>query len=320
MVKTVNPYIYVSTVVRGAEDRDMTGFFYKVDWRERKVIAQTPVPRTCGPVFGSRGGSRGGRGLSFCDDLLYAATFDKLLVYDPEFRLQKSLMNPLAFGHHEIQVDGGGIWCCSTLIDAILRLDRNGCCVDCVFLSEERSLMDAGARYVPRDRNRNYLAEATSDTDSALFEEQFHLNTVTLQPGGELHAFACATGDLLQIRPEVRVLATLPQLISGHNVQFVGDRLFANNTRARCFEIYERDDLSNPSKRLRIDDGAGASNQFATSGWIRGMCWLDENVLIVGSSPAQLIAIDVRCGRVLDRLVLVDDVSHAVHGLCSAPN
>jgi hypothetical protein len=315
----VHPYIYVSTVVRGAEDRGMTGFFYKVDWRERKIIAQTPVPPTYGPVIGSRGGSRGGRGLAFCEQRLYAATFDKILVYDAEFQLQKSVLNPLALGHHEIQVDRDGIWCCSTLIDAILRLDQNGRYVDGIFLGEERALMDAGGRYVPRDRNRNYLAEAESDSDSAVFEEQFHLNTVTLQPGGALHAFACATGHLVQIRPEVRVLATLPQLVAAHNVQFVGDRLFANNTRARCFEIYERDDLSNPSRRLRLDDGTGPSNQFATSGWIRGMCWVNANLLVVGSSPAQLIAIDLHSGRVVDRLVLVDDVSHAVHGLCSAP-
>jgi hypothetical protein len=315
----VHPYIYASTVVRGAQDRDMTGFFYKIDWRERRVIAQVAVPPTYGRVIGSRGGSRGGRGLAFCDGFLYAATFDKILVYDAEFRLQRSVLNPLAFGHHEIQVDRDGIWCCSTLIDAILRLDHDGRCVEGVFLSEERVLMDAGARYVPRDRNRNYLAEAESDSDSSRFEEQFHLNTVTLQPGGELHAFGCATGHLVQVRPEVRILATLPQLIAGHNVQFVGNRLFANNTRARCFEIYERDDLANPSLRLRIDDGTGPSNQFATSGWIRGMCWIDESLVVVGSSPAQLIAIDLRSGRVVDRLVLVDDVSHAVHGLCSAP-
>jgi hypothetical protein len=124
---------------------------------------------------------------------------------------------------------------------------------------------------------------------------------------------------LLRIRPQVEVLATMPQLVAAHNVQTIGKRIFANNTRARCFEIYDADNLAVPAVRVVLDEGAGASAQFATSGWIRGMCWVHPDLIVVGNSPASLVSIDLISGRVVDRLTLSDDVSHAVHGLCSAP-
>ena len=118
---------------------------------------------------------------------------------------------------------------------------------------------------------------------------------------------ASSQGTLLRIPPQVEVLAT------------IGKRIFANNTRARCFEIYDADDLAVPAVRVVLDEGAGASAQFATSGWIRGMCWVQPDLVVVGNSPASLVSIDLISGRVVDRLTLSDNVSHAVHGLCSAP-
>jgi hypothetical protein len=313
----MEPFLYVSTVIRRSTDREMTGFFYKVDWRSKEIVAKIPVPPTYSGLVGSRGGSRGGRGMAVFDGKLYAATFDKVLVYDTDYRLQLAFSHPLVLGHHEIQVDAEGIWCCSTLIDALVRLDHAAQLLDACFLSEEPALLGAGARLVPRDRAQNYLAEAEQDDDGTLLDEQFHLNTVT-QGKDEVHAFACTRGHLLRIRPRVELIATLPQLVGAHNVQLRQGRLFANNTQARAFEIYEPEDLMSPAVRVQLDDTVGRSEQFATSGWIRGMCWVEPALVVVGTSPAGLISIDVAKGRVVDRLQLEADVEHAVHGLTSS--
>lgn len=299
----------------------MTGYFYKVDWRTRQVVAKMPVA-PFKRLVGSRGGSRGGRGLAFYNNRLYAATFDKILVYNPKLELRDIIFNQYVIGHHEIQVDDTGIWCCSTPLDGVIKLSHTGDMIDGVFLGERKLLARNGTRVLPRDRSRNYLAEAEMDESAvAHFDEQYHVNTVTSQANGETHAFCCNYGYLLSVKPRLRFVAIMPQLVSAHNVQVVGDYIFANNTLAKCFEIYARSKPKGPPlHRIEIHGPeAGQSRQFATEGWVRGMCWLSDDLLVVGTSPASLVSINLRTFKIEDRMTLETDVRHAVHDLCSAP-
>jgi len=34
------PFLYVSTVIRGCSNGEMSGFFYKIDWRTREILAR----------------------------------------------------------------------------------------------------------------------------------------------------------------------------------------------------------------------------------------------------------------------------------------
>ena len=47
------------------------------------------------------------------------------------------------------------------------------------------------------------------------------------------------------------------------------------------------------------------------------MCWVAPDLIVVGTSPAGLISIDLNTMTVVDRLQLETDVRHAVHGLAS---
>jgi len=312
------PFLYVSTVIRGACDGDMTGFFYKVDWRSRGIVEKIPVPSRAAGVFGSRGGSRGGRGISVFGDTVYAATFDKILMFDRQFLPRKAISHPLVLGHHELQADATGIWCCSTLIDGVIRLTHEGDLLEACFLCEEDALLASGVKRVARDRMGNYLAQARDDTESARFEEQLHINTVTAdRDAGTVVVWATNTAHLVQVRPHVEILAHMPHLRSSHNVQLVGDDIFVNHTRAGAFQIYSRDDLTTPRAHVDLDGRDTPSEQFATSGWIRGLCWVARDLIVVGTSPAGLISIDLNTMTVVDRLQLETDVRHAVHGLAS---
>jgi hypothetical protein len=313
----IRPFLYVSTVVRGSSDAEMTGFFYKIDWRSQEILKKIRVPPRVAGVFGSRGGSRGGRGMTVFGDTVYAATFDKILMFDRQLLPRKAISHPLVVGHHELHVDDSGIWCCSTLIDAVIKLTDDGRLLDACFLCEEDAVLQTGARRVTRDRTVDYMAEANADTDGNRFEEQLHVNTVTVHRDGRIVVWATNTGHLVQIRPHVEVLAHIPHLRFAHNVQLVGDDLFVNHTRAAAFQIYPRDNLTTPRVHVDLDTRETASEQFATSGWIRGMCWVAPDLLVVGTSPAGLIGIDLNTMTVAGRLQLEADVRHAVHGVAA---
>jgi hypothetical protein len=312
----IRPFLYVSTIVRGSSDAEMSGFFYKVDWRSREVLEKIPVPRRAAGVFGSRGGSRGGRGMAVFGDTVYAATFDKILLFDRQLMPRRAISHPLVVGHHELQVEDTGIWCCSTLIDAVIKLTHDGRLLDACFLCEEEAMASAGLKRVMRDRTVDYMGRANADSESNLFEEQMHINTVVSHPdAGTVVVWGTNTGHLVRIRPRVEVLAHLPHLRFAHNVQPVGEELFVNHTRAGAFQIYSLDNRTAPRVHVDLDARDTPSEQFATSGWIRGMCWVAPDLLVVGTSPAGLISIDLNTMAVADRLQLEPDVHHAVHGL-----
>jgi len=312
------PFLYVSTVIRGCSNAEMTGFFYKIDWRSREILEKIPVPSRAAGVFGSRGGSRGGRGIAVFGDTVYAATFDKILMFDRQLLPRKAISHPLVLGHHELQADAAGIWCCSTLIDAVVRLSHDGQLLDACFMCEEDALLSSGVKRVPRDRTVDYMGQAHDDTESARFDEQLHINTVTADhDAGTVVAWASNTGHLVQIRPHVEILAYVPHLRFSHNVQLVGDDLFVNHTRASAFQIYSRDQLTTPRAHVDLETRDTPSEQFATSGWIRGLCRITPDLLVVGTSPAGLISIDLNTMTVVDRMQLETDVRHAVHGLAA---
>ena len=52
----------------------------------------------------------------------------------------------------------------------------------------------------------------------------------------------------------------------------------------------------------------------------RGMCWLDGARILVGVSPATVLEIDYKQGRLLDMCQLSESANECVHGLEASPS
>lgn len=67
--------VFATTVLRGACDRELTGYLLELDWRRNIVKRQIPIPiKSSHPFWNARGGNRGGRGLFVHGGILYVAT------------------------------------------------------------------------------------------------------------------------------------------------------------------------------------------------------------------------------------------------------
>jgi hypothetical protein len=59
----------------------------------------------------------------------------------------------------------------------------------------------------------------------------------------------------------------------------------------------------------------GEKAELTSPGWLRGLAWLTDTRILVGSSPATLFEIDLVQRKVIGEMKLEDDVAWTTHGI-----
>jgi hypothetical protein len=118
----------VTTVVRGAPIGSVSGMVYVVDAIERRTLMASPVFETPWAWAGnkSRGGHRGGRGMTTAGDRLAIANADEVHVFDRSWQRTAVLTDPSIGDVHELSGDEDGVWVCATRADRLVRLGWDG--------------------------------------------------------------------------------------------------------------------------------------------------------------------------------------------------
>lgn len=312
--------IFCSTIIRGSSDDELSGFFYHISWSEKRIIKKVQVPQSV-KQFGSRGGSRGGRGLYHNGKgELFACTCDKILIYrDSDFKLLDVIEHPHLIGHHDLTPTDEGLWCNSTLIDAFIKIDWNGKVIDSWYASEDKEFLklfntqQESARYVRRPRNYNYMLNAENE-NSNTFQEQFHFNTVDFS-NNTLHGFSNRRFALVKIHADkTTIIQRNPRWLWAHNVLLRQNKIYVNNSYHKKFEIYKLG-AETPSISIKLDDTKGLCSQYADSGWIRGLEEIDSENILVGSSPARIFQINTSTGTIEEQMILSKNVNNTIHSI-----
>jgi hypothetical protein len=315
-------HVVCSTVRRGATNYELSGRIIEVVLPSGEVTLSMNIPDK-GFVSGPRGGTRGGRGVRVSNNRIYVATHNCILVYNFDWKLVNEIWHPHAAGFHEIQVDREGIWCCSTLVDAIFKLDFRGQALFQWWASEDEGFVSwLGARKLAWDKTVDYAAYTLPEEGEVHPNKQFHINTVH-QARGKVYGYDSNHQALFQFWPKFAPLIRNPSWNHAHNVYPRRRDILVNNSALKTFEIWRipsawerfwhRRRDSYLKKKVVIVEGEGESTQFSTSGWIRGRIDLGRNEFIVGSNPASLH--HVKEGKLFQSWFLSNDVNEAIHGL-----
>src|SRR5204862_1770248 len=59
----------------------------------------------------------------------------------------------------------------------------------------------------------------------------------------------------------------------------------------------------------------GEKAELTSPGWLRGLAWLSDTRILVGSSPATLFEIDLLERKVVGEMQLEEDVGWTIHGI-----
>ena len=312
--------VICTTVKRGASDIELSGRIIEIELPSGEIVSSQTLP-SFDRIRGPRGGSRGARGVCVKGERIYVAIYSGIMVFDLGWHLIKQIVHPLVVGHHEIAVDDEGVWCCSTLVDAVIKLDFSGNIIEQFWASENDDLVSwVGARSVTWDKGVDYRMYDLPNSGETHPMKQFHINTVHIRDG-EVFAYDSNHQALFQIFPTFRPIVRNPRWDHAHNVILRGNEIFVNNSAERSFEIWCLPALGHEvhtgevvlREKIEIVSGPEKSTQFSRSGWIRGLIVLTDREFIVGSNPTSLY--HIKEGMIVQSWQYSIDVNEAVHGL-----
>ena len=102
---------FITTVLRESQDKGLTGYLYEVDWDNKAILKQIPIPiDSNAPFWNARGGNRGGRGMVTHDGILYVATTTSILKFDRSLNLIGDIIDERFAGLHMLAKDEEGFW------------------------------------------------------------------------------------------------------------------------------------------------------------------------------------------------------------------
>lgn len=342
--------VYFASVRRTAPV-SQSGQLIQLDWKRKKVLASAPlapVNPTVDHDPNPRGGTRGGRGVLVDGDQVFAATYHSLHVFTRNLRALGQITHPLFSNLHELAWEDNSIWVTSTGVDAALKIDRSGTVLGSWWPREDP---ETASRFglVPLDidkREDNRLKFMGRD-GSESSPSHVHLNAVAMN-GGRPIMLLNRFGSLVQLNP-TRVMLTDPAMKGCHNVivsrcghmlvndshhmavcvfdgsgspvtridlsQFpVVQRLLWQNTYTRVKYW-----LRSHGRPQRLFKRLLQRSVTVKPIFVRGLCETPTGTILVGISPAGILEIDWRTGRLLESFTYSTDLRDCVHGLaCTA--
>lgn len=309
-----------TTVIRGADNFVRSGRIIEMDLSSSEIIMSMNLPDK-GEIVGQRGGSRGGRGIQVFNDKIFVAIYDRILVYDRNWRQLSEIRHPHVVGHHEIRVDINGIWCCSTLTDAIVMLDFKSNALFEWWASEDDGFVTwTNSKLVKWDRSVDYSSYHDISGHELHPNKQFHLNNVC-RFNQTVYAFDANNSALFAVWPKFKPVVINPAWDHAHNVCLRGRDVLVNNSARKTFEAWRIPGTFTFGpwrkpfllQRVEIFPGEHKASQFSQSGWVRGRIDVGWNEFIVGSNPASLF--HIKDHKVINSWNISDNINEAIHGL-----
>jgi hypothetical protein len=330
--------VYFSTVIRNAP-ADSGGHLHALDWDAKKVVKLVPIAATNPRLKDSnpRGNTRGGRGIALVNGEVVVCSFHTLKVYDRDLNPRRQITNGLLVGLHEVYPTGNGtLWVTSTAIDAAFEIDLRSGAIVREFWPREVPALQATLDVVPLDidkradnRGRFLGSEHTSNPS------HLHLNAVA-RFRGDIYALFNKFGAIVNLDKGVVVVQD-PRLRGAHNLLIDDDGSAAVNDslgqRIMFFDVTNGGHRRNLNLRTlppirRIGRLYKLLHPVKVALYKRGlikiapprpffMRGLDraDGHLFVGLSPAMVLRIDERNGRLVDCYRHARSVRVCVHGL-----
>jgi hypothetical protein len=335
--------VYFSTVIRAAPI-PQGGELVALDWERKTIVARHAVipgdPPLCDP--NPRGGTRGGRGILIRNGEVLVASYHTLHSFDRNLRPTRELSNPLFANLHEMCWDGDNIWSSSTAIDAAVKISADGAPLD-AWWAREDPVVARRFEISPLEIDKRADNRATFVDVGNTAPGHVHLNAVTLFDGHPvvvLNRYGC----IVRLYP-TEVLFEDPLLQGCHNLVVTPDgHLLINNSRNRSLDVFSAkgrlvcrhklDKFPIVRSILRKHRWQRTQSWLARHGqprrlfqrlftaavmsrpvFVRGLCLTPGHSVLVGISPAAILELDWKSGRLIDQFIHATDVCVCVHGL-----
>lgn len=329
--------VFLSTVVRGAP-MEKAGELISLDWEKKGVLKRVPIfpsnPSLDDP--NARGGGRGGRGIALLRDELFVANYHTLLGFDYDLNPTRTITNHNFAGLHEIKLVEDGIWTSSTALGCVQKVSFDGVTRESWWAHED-PLVQREFSSTP------LMVDKTKDNRLAYLKNisKLHLNNVEVH-GGRVYVCFNNHGAVMRLFP-TEIVSRDPALKGCHNGLVTDDaEVIINDSHNHTVVVFDLKsgqvkkrinlaEFPKVAKLMKVTSCRDISWRVRLENFIRrqrvalplftrGMCRLDEARILVGVSPATVLEVDYRQGRLLDMCQLSESANECVHGLEAVPS
>jgi hypothetical protein len=269
------------------------------------------------PANGIGRDSMGVRQVIEIGDETFVGTNAGIAVLDATKHVKSLVSNSLYVGGHALcrDPDGEDFWFNSTPTDSLVRINRRGQIKKVINLAQIKEVanplgLTAWAHDVSERDYRAILERDCNAGKRANQWDQMHLNWIQFHDGA-MYATACTQRAFVRVRPDPAIILRDMSLANPHDFVIVGDKIVVNDSGNRAVVIYNMDGERRGVIQLH-GPGDGATSM---SGWTRGMAILDNDNILVGTTPLGVLHIDIKKLRVVSDVRFTDDVRDSCHGL-----
>lgn len=331
-------HIYFGTVARAAPE-SQGGSVFKLDWDSKTIIKEVPIVPTEPSIEhdpNARGNVRGVRGIRVLNDEVYVADYHTINIFDRDLNLKRKLSHGLMIGLHETQIVDSSIWVTSTPLDSCLKYRISDGHLEESFWPREMPAFQEGlgleALEIDKniDNRLNFLEGKTFRGSSHL-----HLNAVW-EFRGETYALFHSRNLVANLSRGTIVIQD-KNLKHAHNlvieepgIVYVNDTHrtvvrqydLASGEETRAIEIRKMRGINKLLLRsvTRAIKEMGVTffsrNRKATARplYLRGL-EVTEDYIFAGFSPATIVCIDKKSGKLVDYYFHSTDMRDCIHGL-----
>jgi len=330
--------IYFGTVTRAAPLSE-GGSLFKLDWGRKTIIREIPIVPAEPSVDtdpNARGNVRGCRGIGIVNDQIIAADYHSLTFYDRDLNLKRRMSHGLMVGLHETQIVDSSIWVTSTTLDAALR-----------YQLEDGSLQES---YWPREAPefQNSLNLEPLDIDKSIDNRLKFLEQGSFRGPSHLHLNAVCEfrGEVFALFHSKSLVANMSRgtiVIQDDNLKHAHNLImeepgvvYINDTRRTVVRQYDLESgkqirainirkmrgikqllFKSAAQAIKETGGAFFGHKSKTTArplYLRGLA-IQENYIFAGFSPATIVCINKKTGKLVDYYFHSTDVRDCIHGL-----
>lgn len=316
---------WISCERREYSNDEYTGYSILVDWDTKKILKRLDVPKYFDKELsvGQTGRCcRGVRSVIKVNDEMFVLVQGGILVYDPNtLKIKRHLRNSiLGVGGHYLVPDGDGIWTNSCALDLLVKVDYDGNIIDHIQVPNLTPVVNKlGLKQHEWDIETTQIWKRDEQTwigpkKSAGFLDQLHLNTIQLI-NNKLFTFSCTKKALIELYPNPSV-AHVFGLSYPHDCIQHNDRIYVNESGRGRFHVFNKQfkpifsiNIPNPKPGFAVP---GSKFQ---SGWTRGLEIIDDDRILIGTSPFAVYEIDVNKRKITNEMIFSNDHQDACHGI-----
>jgi hypothetical protein len=322
--------VYFATVTRLAPVV-RSGELVRVDWDRGEVLDRVPMASFNPKIDhdpNPRGGTRGFRGVLVSRDEVIAATYHSLHVFNHDLKPLGEITHPLFSNLHELAWQGDSIWVTSTGIDAAFRINRAGQVLESWWPREDpETARHFNLHPLEIDKSQDNRLRFLGRDGSESSPSHVHLNAVAVwndRPRMLLNRF----GSVIELNP-TKLVVQENGMRGCHNVVVTRcNHMLVNDSHHMAVRAFDsggspvrRIDLSQfePVRQLLWRNGFTRIKDWLRSHgrptrlfqklipkapsvkpiYVRGLCETPRGTVLVGISPASILEIDWKTGRLL---------------------